>query len=308
MKVSILTITLLFIFKGLALSQQESLFSQYMFNRLVINPAYAGTKQGLSITALSRLQWTGFDGAPRTGTLSAHAPILQQKHGIGGYVIYDKIGFTAQTGAGLSYAYRIPTGENSRLSFGLQFGASQFKFESNAVTTNEIDDPQFNRGTLSKMKPLLGAGTFFNTGRFYIGASALHIIEQKYAYESNAKAKLARHYYFTAGYDMYLSKASRDFILSPSVFVRGATGSNWQFDGTLVFMYIQKFWIGTSYRNDDAVVFLAGVYPTKQLRLGYSYDLGMSTFKTYHNGSHEIMISYDFYKGGPSDIEVPRLF
>ncbi|MCS7072911.1 MAG: type IX secretion system membrane protein PorP/SprF [Bacteroidia bacterium] len=291
----------------LVYAQQESLFSQYMFNRLVINPAYAGTKDGLSLTALYRHQWTGFEGAPRTFTFSGHAPIMDRRSGIGGFVIADQYGANSAMAAGVNYAYRINF-ENSSLAFGVQAAAVQFGVDGTKLTTRQSADRAIPRSSETVIKPDVGAGVFFNTGKFYTGLSISHLVEQDLGFSTAAtsqQAKLSRHYYATMGYDIYVSE---NFVISPSVFGRYTAGAPFQFDLNANFMLLDRFWVGASYRHEDAVIFLAGFHIIPQIRMGYSYDYTISNFRGYNSGTHEIMLSYDLRQAGSSKTKTPRYF
>jgi type IX secretion system PorP/SprF family membrane protein len=291
-------------------AQQESLFSQYMYNGVMINPAYTGAKNGFTLTALSRFQWVGFAGAPRTFAVSGHSPLSREdkKHGIGGFALVDQIGITSMAAFGGSYAYRMPLGkEGNRLALGLQASALQFTLRGSDATYEQPGDPVF-QADQTVLKPNFGAGAMYYSGKWYAGFSVQNLIGQRYNFVASSDASLARHFYFMGGYDIYPKKEDVNLIISPSALIRKAVGSNWSFDINTTVSFVRKFWAGVSYRSQDAIAFLVGVYPTKQFRIGYSYDLGMSSLRNQHSGSHEIMISYDFFKSEFDEIYIPRTF
>lgn len=312
----LIVLTLLVLSVGKASAQQESLFSQYMFNRLVINPAYAGTKGMVNLTALYRTQWTGDVGTPRTFTISGHGANRLRNgeygnHGFGAYMSTDQnFGFLQQNAFGLSYAYRIPLGFGS-LSFGIKGEAIQWQIDGTKINTFVKDDPTFPNNVQNVIRPNFGAGVFFNTGKFYIGGSIANLTQPKMNMNSFIDdSKLSRHFYVTAGYDIPLDK-EQNWILTPSFFFRNSVNTPVQMDLNMNLMMIQKFWVGATYRSGtDALAFLAGFYPCNRLRIGYSYDATLSRLNnpTYTGGSHEIMLSYDF--GNPNKVRVvtPRYF
>lgn len=295
-------------------AQQETLYSQYMFNRLAVNPAYAGTKGLVSLTALYRMQWVNLDGSPRSFSFTGHGASRNMRHGFGAMFLRDDLGAQRNTAFGVNYAFRIPLdGKSSSgprrtfLSFGLQANGLQFELDGNKVRTFQPDDPAFGNGSESVIVPDLGAGVFFNTSIFYVGFSVAHLNRPEVNLFRSEDSRLERHYFLTTGVDLPLAK-DRNYILTPSLFYRGVRSADPQLDFNLNFMMVQVFWIGAGYRLDDAAIFMAGFYPMKQLRIGYSYDLTTSTLHSHQNGSHEIMVSYDF--GNPNKVRVvtPRYF
>jgi len=291
-----------------AAAQQESLYTQYMFNRLVVNPAYAGTKGVVSLTALYRHQWTGFDGAPRTFTISGHGATQNMRHGFGAFVSNDQHGVLRASTVGFDYAFRIPLNDdNTFLSLGVQAAGIQYALTGAKTRTNDPNDPVFTATDQNVITPDVGMGVFFNTKKFYLGASIAHLAEFDINITGNNKeAHLYRHFFASAGYDFYLSQ---DVILTPSAFFRYVANAPAQVDLNANLMFIQKFWVGATYRTGDAVGFLAGFYPHKQFRIGYSYDLTVSNFRSANsNGSHEIMISFDFGDPNKTRVVTPRYF
>jgi type IX secretion system PorP/SprF family membrane protein len=295
--------------------QQESLFSQYMFNRLVINPAYAGTKGLVNVTALYRDQWVSWDGTPRTFTISGHGAVRKKdgtysNHGIGMYAMGDERGALGTYGFGANYAFRIPLTVGS-LAFGLQASALQWRLDGSKVNVRDANDPVFPSTTQTAWTPDFGAGAFFNTGKFYIGASVAHLVPFELDVTTTGKSKLSPHYFLTSGYDISLDKEN-NWILTPSFFFRtvGVGPAPVVLDLNMNLMMIQTFWVGASYRTEDALAFLAGFYPTKQLRLGVAYDVTLSNLNkpSYTGGSWEIMLSYDFGNPNKTRIVTPRYF
>jgi type IX secretion system PorP/SprF family membrane protein len=295
-------------------AQQETKWSQYMFNRLVVNPAYAGTKEYLSVTALYRWQWVGFEGAPRVGSLSGHfAAGRNNQHGIGAFFITDQLGAETKTAFGLNYAFRIRLDNEKphrrHLSFGLQLAGITHDLDQSKISTRQPNDPVFSSAIQTSFTPDFGAGAFYKSRRFYAGLSVAHLVEFDIKTRANMEdSKLRRHIFGTAGYDIPLTE-NDDWILTPSTMIRYVNNTHPQADLNVNLMMIQKFWIGAGYRTEDAVMLQAGFYPHRQLRIGYAFDL--VTSKINHDGptSHEIMVSFDF--GDPQSrtrVVTPRYF
>lgn len=303
-----------------AMAQQESLYSQYMFNRLVINPAYAGVKGHFSMTGLFRTQWVGFnDRRPRTFTVSGHGAIGRSRdkvsHGLGGFISGDRNGLLETYAGSLSYAFRIPVGNRSFLSLGLSAGAQQWTLKGADIRTDQPGDPVFPTESQSVWRPDVGAGLFFNSSIFYAGFSTAHLVEFDLPFTKNAeKAKMARHYFLTSGVDLRLGNR---VVLTPSVFFRYAALAPIQSDLNLNLMVFEALWFGPGLRFDknnlNDVIFMAGFYPPiknfKYLRIGYAYDLHVAGLRSHQGGSHEIMLSLDF--GSPNKPDrwiTPRYF
>ncbi|MCS6904728.1 MAG: type IX secretion system membrane protein PorP/SprF [Bacteroidia bacterium] len=293
-------------------AQQESIYTQYMFNRLIVNPAYAGTKGVISFTALYRHQWADFPGAPRTFTASLHGATSNMRHGLGLSFSNDIHGALRISLAGINYAFRIPIEENrTYLSLGLQAAGIQYALESNKLDFRNRADPLLSRAEENVLLPDVGTGIFFNTPQFYAGFSVAHLIENNINILEGGKAKLARHYFLNAGYDISLDRYHNSIILTPSFLARVATNSPLQLDINLMIMLIQKFWAGVSYRtlkSSDAISFMVGFYPFKLLRIGYGYDYALGDLRDYQNGTHEIMLSLDFGNSNRAKVLTPRYF
>ncbi|MCS7086453.1 MAG: type IX secretion system membrane protein PorP/SprF, partial [Bacteroidia bacterium] len=206
-----------------AMAQQESLYSQYMFNRLVINPAYAGVKGHLSFTGLFRTQWVNFnDRRPQTFVFSGHGAIGRSRdkvsHGLGGFIGVDRNGLLETTVGSLTYAFRIPVGNRSFLSLGLSAGAQQWTLRGADIRTDQPGDPVFPDQTQTVWRPDVGAGAFLNTPVFYAGLSTAHLVEFDLPFtKSGEQAKISRHYFLTSGVDLRLGNR---VVLTPSVFFR----------------------------------------------------------------------------------------
>ena len=289
-------------------AQYEPHFTQYMFNEMFINPAYAGARECISATGLYRKQWVGIDGAPVTETVSIHSPFFDNKMGIGLAVVNEKIGVTQNTGFNASYAYRMPLSKG-KLSLGLQIGAVNHYEELSKLTTVQSGDAQFANNTPKLLLPNAGFGAFYYTQNFYAGLSIPHLILNTVDAASikkvtNKASVKDWHYYITAG---YIAKVSDDIKLKPTIMIKEVVGSPMQFDASLNALFVDVFWVGAAYRTGDAVSAIAGIQITKQLRLGYAYDYTLSKLKKYNTGTHEITLGFDF-SFDKSKIANPRFF
>ncbi|PID87852.1 MAG: hypothetical protein CSB06_02875 [Bacteroidia bacterium] len=294
----------------LARAQQDPMFTHYAFNTLAVNPAYAGTRDALTVTGLYRSQWVGFPGAPITQTLTLHSPIVKKSMGLGLSVLNDKIGPTKTTSFYLDFAYRIRITEKSWLSFGLKGGLNARRNELTSLNTTEENDPLFAQNVKSKLLPNLGLGIYYFADKYYFGLSTPKLFENNFTGNTTdavlESGKEQRHFFFIAGAVFQLSE---DILLKPTGFVKYTQASPVEADITANFIFHDRFWVGAMYRTGDALGILAGVNITKQLALGYSFDWSfVNPTATYNAGSHEVMLRYDFLFKGQEKVLSPRYF
>lgn len=278
------------------------MFTQYMFNGLVLNPAYAGSHESISMTALSRIQWVGIDGAPNTQTFSIHSPVPDKNIGIGAYFVRDNIGVTTDNNFFLSYAYRLQM-KNGTLSFGLHGGMSSMK-----VSYDELETSDSNLiGTESQFKPNFGAGFYYLNDRFYVGFSIPYILRQTTrgtTLPQELSTDQIQHYYLTSGLIFNLSPLVK---LKPSVLIKAVQGAPIEIDVNAMVLFDDRFWAGVSYRSFDSIDLLLELQLNQQLRLGYAYDITTSDLGQVNSGSHEIMLNYRLIFN-KSKIVTPRYF
>jgi type IX secretion system PorP/SprF family membrane protein len=288
-----LLLTLLgFMLLGESYGQQDAIYSQYMFNPFMINPAYAGSRDALSGTLLFRQQWVGIDGAPSTQTFSMHSPIGNQKLAGGINVVNDAIGPTRNTGAFLTGAYHFKLGKG-KLSFGLRGGIYNSRLDRSKLNYDNPADKFNNQGTTNAMAPSFDFGTYYYTSKFYAGFSATHLTQQKFAYDdypTDAQVFLKRHFFFATGAAFELGKST---VFKPSVLLKYVDGAPLNYDVNASFLFKKLFWLGASYRSGNGVTFITEVNVTDFLRLGYSYDLVLNRLKKFTLGTHEIMLGFD---------------
>ena len=287
----ILPIIALSILSVSAFAQQDPQFSQNMFNKLYVNPAFAGSSEAICLHALYRAQWVNFDGAPKTFVFGADAPLLNNKAGIGLSVSSDKIGFENTLMGKLAGAYHFGLGGSAKLGVGLDFDFLQHSIDGTFIPPdgNTVIDPAIPTKSVSGTAFDMGGGLYFHSEKLYIGVSATHLLESKVDLDK-FKKEFKRHFYGMIGYSFDLSPS---LALKPSIFVKNVT-DNTTADFNLNLHINNRFWIGASYRTEDAFVALLGLNITEKLRLGYSYDFTTSNIKKYSDGSHEIMLGYCF--------------
>lgn len=291
---------------GASFGQQDPQYTQYMFDRLSINPAVAGTSGNICIGALLRQQWSGFDGAPKTGLINVQGPLSKIHSGVGLSVYFDKLGQENSTIARVSYSYHFrPGGGNNILALGVYGGLSSRTLGNKWVAVDPVsdDDAIPDNGTSSSGFDL-GAGLYFMTPKLWAGISSTQLPETEL---KTVNIKNRRHYYVQAGYDWQLKNPK--FSVQPSALVK-SDGTSTQFDLSALFMYDKMVWLGVSYRTEDAIAPIIGYQTalgkekTSMLRIGYSYDVTTSELKNYSSGSHEIMLNYCFKIVKPKVIEI----
>ena len=288
-------------------AQQEPQYSQYMFNMMSVNPAYAGTREALNALVLSRFQWIGMDGAPRSHTFVLHTPVKDKKIGIGMSVINDYIGPVRNTYLNLNYAYRISLNEKLTLSMGLKGGIYNYYVGLTDLNINE-SDVNFNQDFKKNLQPNLGTGFYLYSDDYYLGISVPKLIKsdlQNEDSDNNVLSEIRRHYFISAG---YMFDINSDWKFKPSLLNKMVEGAPPSLDVTAQALYKGQVWLGTTYRIGDAVVFLFEIQVNRQIIVGYSYDVTISEMNNVTNGSHEFLISYDFAGFTNEKVKSPRYF
>lgn len=288
-------------------AQQEPQYTQYMFNTVSVNPAYAGTREALNVLLLSRLQWIGMEGAPRTYDFTVHTPITKYKMGLGLSLVSDSYGPVSNQYLNLSYAYRINITEKTVLSMGIKGGIYNYHVNLTGLNFGEAD-AYINENPEQKFLPNAGMGLYLFSDRYYAGASVPRLIQTDLNGEQTTAGTLGdlkRHYYFMGGLIFDLSS---ELVLKPSIINRFVEGAQSSTDFTTQLLIRDTYWAGVSYRYDEAIALLAGVQVNNQLMFGYSYDFQQSELSTFNNGSHEIVISYDFAGFTREKVVSPRYF
>lgn len=268
--------------------QQDPQYTQYMYNMSVVNPAYAGSKENLSFGLLYRTQWTGLDGAPKTGTFFGHMPVTE-KIGAGLSVISDAIGPIKETNAYADVSYTLRLEGENRLAFGIKAGATFHDLGLGSVDLIDANDPYFK--DVSGVTPNIGAGVFYYTNNYYLGFSVPNILSSvKLDAEGTEYGTETSHYFLTGGYVFQVSQNTK---LKPSFMVKSAFSAPTSFDVNLNALFYEKFEIGASYRLDDSFSGLVNFAITPNVHIGYAYDYVTSDIKRYAPASHEIILLFD---------------
>ena len=275
-------------------AQQLPQFTQYMYNTISINPAYAGSRDALSIVGLNRNQWAGFDGGPQTQTLSIHSPLRNEKIGLGLSLINDKTGFENFTYVYADFSYTVKASEDVDISFGLKGGLTYYKLSDELYNKTEVNqDPYFN-DKLNRWNSNFGAGVLFHSQKWYVGLSVPKIINHDLNNDTDYAALERVHYYLLGGYVFELSDNVK---LKPSFMVKHTDGAPLSTDLTANFLFNEKFWLGGSYRfngKQAAIGALADFQVTDQFRVGYTYEIPTGEIRPYTSGTHEILLMYEF--------------
>jgi type IX secretion system PorP/SprF family membrane protein len=282
-------------------AQQEPQFTQFNENMLYFNPAYAGSKEALNLTAFHRQQWVGFDGRPITSSVSLNTPLSYKSLGFGLSLVNDHLGIVDQKMAFADISYTLKFSENAKLSFGLKGGFNYLSI-GNTFNVSNPNDPNLNQNTLNKLNPNFGFGAFFHTKNFFCGLSVPKLIQN--SYDGTKINSEVRHYFANIG---FVLKLNRLWKLRPVAQVKAVAGAPLGFDFSLAGIYNDKFIIGSIYRLGID----AGTYVQFQLspkfRAGLAYDFGLNAMRNYHTGSYEAMLSYNF-SFGKEGVRSPRYF
>lgn len=302
-----ITILMILVASSAAWAQQEIMISQYMFNGLVLNPGYAGSHPYWSGSILHRSQWLKFEGAPTTQTFALDGPILNRRAGIGLTFSNDQIGVIKQQDVALNLAGKVSTGRG-RLALGLRLGGAFYSATLSDLIVFDQNDPTYTNNIKSKFIPKVGAGLYYYERNWFVGVSmpVLYAADDAILPEVTLNEKYFKtHTYFNAG---YVFEPSSVLAVKPSVLVKYQGEAPIEVDINCNVMFFQKFWLGAGYRTGDAVIAMAEWNMTDQLRLGYAYDWTLTDIGDYSNGSHEVMLGYDFGKDVKIKVRSPRYF
>jgi type IX secretion system PorP/SprF family membrane protein len=291
-------------------AQQDPQYSQYMFNSLVINPAYAGYKGTLNASGLYRNQWLDVPGGPVTQSLVLDGSFYNDQIGLGLSVVKDKIGLQEQSTAYLNFAYKLTVGDGATLAFGMGAGVGQYKFNGGQAQYDDPNDPTLAIGSAAFTSPDIRAGIHYSTDKFYAGFSSTNLISSFLNNGQTAKdaiVRQGRHFFLTAGY-----------------LIKEDTKGPTNLDINNFFLLGEKVWLGASYRTSvnllnkkgvvgnvkspDALVGMIEVFATDGVRIGYAYDYSLSALKGFDNGSHEISLGITFGPKRRVPILSPRYF
>ena len=286
-------------------AQQDSQYTNYMYNTINVNPAYAGSRGVMSIFGMHRTQWVGLDGAPVTNVASINTPINNSKLGMGISFVNDRIGPSDENTISADISYTIPTSETYKLSFGVKGTANLLNVDYTKLNRYDLTDPQFQNNIDNKFSPNIGAGIYFHSDKLYLGASVPNFFETKrYSDNDFVVNKERMNFYFIGGYVFDLSPTLK---FKPAFLAKAVQGAPLQLDVSGNFMFNDKFVLGAAWRWDAAMSAMAGFQITPGLFAGYGYDLETTKLRKYNSGSHEVFLRFELYSK-PEKIVSPRFF
>ncbi|AWX45965.1 hypothetical protein HME9304_02997 [Flagellimonas maritima] len=296
-------------------AQQDAQYTQYMYNTQIINPAYAGNRDALSFGVLGRIQWVNFEGAPKTGTFTVNSPIgLYDNMGLGLSIVHDEIGPASESNLTVDYAYSIEVSRNSELSFGLKAGVDLLNVDYTKLNILDDADILFLNNVNNRLQPQVGAGLYFNTDRFYMGASVPNFLNTKHFdedtlndledFDGDGVAIERLHYFLIAGYVFDLNP---NLKFKPATLFKAVSGSPLQWDFSANFMFNEKFTFGASYRWSASVSAMAGFQVSDAIFIGMAYDYQSTDIEDYSDGSYEVFLRFDIFKKADR-ILTPRFF
>lgn len=285
-------------------SQQDAQYTQYMYNTINVNPAYAGSRGVMSIFGLHRTQWVGLDGAPTTNAISINTPIENSNLGVGLSFVNDKIGPTVENTISADISYTIQTSETYKLSFGVKGTANLFNLDVTKLNPVSTGDPLL-QNLDNNFSPNVGAGVYLHSDKLYLGASVPNFFETK-RYDDNSIAvyKERMNMYFIGGYVFDLSS---NLKFKPAFLTKVVEGAPLQLDLSGNFLINEKFVIGAAWRWSAAVSAMAGFQVSDGLYIGYGYDLETTKLRNYNSGSHEVFLRFELFKR-QDKIVSPRFF
>ena len=307
-------IILYFVFLSITIStqaQQLPLYSQYMMNSFLLNPAVAGHDGFTAFNFTAREQWMGFPNAPRTVALSGTSRLLKNSFisrgrnvrrkrtamsrsgnvGIGGYIYNDRNGMINRTGFQGTYAYHIWMGQ-SQLSFGVSLTAFQLRVDESELLLYDDNDPLLNGTKNAMFVPDFNLGVYYHSKNFYVGLSSAQMLQSalKFGNDGYKDFRMDRHYYLMSGYGIYLEN---DVIIEPSLLFQSTFKSGYQLDLNTKVYYKEDYWVGLSYRTSGSLIGMGGV-KVDRYYFGYAFDYTFSSIRKHSFGSHEFMASVKF--------------
>ena len=290
-----------------AVAQQDAQYTQYMYNTIAINPAYAGSRGVTSAFVLHRNQWVGFDGAPITNVFSVHKPISNTELGYGISVVNDQIGISDNNTISIDVSYSIPVSEISKVSFGIKSSANWLSVNySRLIIRNPNDIVLSQQNEIeNQFSPNIGLGIYWHTPKNYIGISMPNLLQtQRYNDNISAASQDKVHLYFIAG---TVFDVSSDWKFKPALLTKLTQGSPLQIDASANFLFNEKFTLGLGYRFKAAVTGLVGFQVNPALHIGYAYDTDATKLANYNSGSHELFLRFELFSRY-NKIVAPRFF
>lgn len=281
-----------------ASAQNDPHYSMFMFNRLSINPAYAGGNEVLTLTGHYRNQWQGITGAPKTYTFAAHSPFFKKRCGLGLSVVADKIGMVNTMMVDLSYAYRIKLNNESTLSIGVQGQIDYGRIDWNEADPLDQGDDMLPMSETSKINPNFGLGVYYANPSYYVGLSVPRVLKTS-IYDDEAADYIGinslRSYYLMGGLMMRMSK---NVEFHPAALITVNPKSPFEADLNASFIFMKTLWVGASYRLGDSFDFILQYQLNQQLKAAVGVDVTLTELSNYSPGSFEVMLEYVFLRNG----------
>ncbi len=286
-------------------AQADPQYTQYMYNTINVNPAYAGSRGVMSVFGLHRAQWIGLDGAPSTTALSVNTPLGNSRLGLGTSFINDNIGAMNENNISVDLSYSIDLSKQFKLSFGLKGTANLLNVDYTKLNIYNPNDVAFAQNINNQFSPNIGAGLYLHSEQTYVGLSVPNFLETD-RYDDNVLVTMKQrmNFYLIAGHVFDLSSGLK---FKPAVLAKAISGAPLQVDVSANFLIADVFTIGTAYRWDAAVSGLVGFQISDSLFIGYSYDSETSRLSRFNSGSHEIFMRFELFNRF-NRINSPRFF
>lgn len=293
-----------FAFAKAVFSQQDPQYTQYIYNPSIINPAYAGSRDGISLLALHRSQWVGLEGAPVTQTLSGHSPLGDAGVGLGVSLWHDKIGPSTETVGAVDFSYSLTLENDGHFNFGLKAGLHVLDLDYNKLNIFDLSDVELQGDGNGIVAPVIGLGAYYYTDKWYAGISAPNLLQTKHFETNNNVANSTAyivqeriHFYGIAGYVFDLNE---ELAFKPATMIKYVIDAPLQIDITANFLFYNRLTLGAAYRYDAAVSGLAAFQINQNFMLGFAYDREVTQLgnTTFNSGSYEVMLRYEIFNNG----------
>ncbi len=295
----------LWLFTLSVIAQQEAQYTQYMYNTISVNPAYAGSRQFITINSLYKAQWISLEGAPRNFTLSVDKPLRKEYLGLGFTILSDQAGPVQNQRLVSDVSYTINGKNDFNLAFGIKIGADMFNIDYTVLNILDPDDDDFVENVDNKLSPVIGTGIYLYKPKWYLGISTPNLLATNFYDDVQVSvAKKRPHFYLIAGYVFDLNDQLK---LKPTLLSKYVSGAPVGVDISANVLMDEKITLGISYRLEASVNAMAGFQINRNFFLGYAYDAGVNNLANYNQGSHEFFIRYDLFKD-PLKIRSPRFF
>ena len=284
-------------------SQQDSQYTQYIYNTMSVNSAYTGQRKVLSYLGLYRTQWVGIDGAPKTLTFGIHSPLKNENLGMGISIVSDQLGPIREDYINLNFSYTIRLNRSTELSFGLKGGLHNLSSDFSRGNSFQNTDVAFKEN-ISLFSPTIGAGLYLHSTRGYLGLSAPNFLTTEHYNDYKESLASERLHLFLIG--GYVFNIDNDIKLKPAFLIKAVSGAPLIADLSINAMFNNRFVFGLAYRWDDSLSGLTGLQVNKTLFIGYAYDYNTSIGNKYTGGTHEVMLRFELRQ--INKILSPRFF